>query len=129
MSNVLPTGGLRKSESIKLYEPVVHAYTKRLSQSLRLEDFTVIKQLGKGKFGKVSLVRHDTTGFLCAMKAIDKETIRRENLAGQLAREIKIQLFLKHENIASLYGYFDDDSHVYLLMELCTDGQLHELLK
>jgi|JI6StandDraft_1071083.scaffolds.fasta_scaffold06424_1 aurora kinase len=64
----------------------MHAYTKRLSQSLRLEDFTVVRQLGKGKFGKVSLVVHNSTGFLCAMKAIEKDTIRKENLAGQLAR-------------------------------------------
>lgn len=42
------------------------------------------------------MVIHKATGFLCAMKAIGKETIRKENLAGQLAREIKIQLFLKH---------------------------------
>jgi len=77
---------LRTSESIRFHEPVVHAYTKRLSQSIRLEDFTVIKQLGKGKFGKVSLVVHNATGFLCAMKAIDKETIIAENLAGQLVR-------------------------------------------
>ncbi|MBS1889854.1 MAG: hypothetical protein JST59_01045 [Actinobacteria bacterium] len=61
-----------------------------------MNDFTILKELGRGKFGRVSMVIHKATGFLCAMKAIGKETIRKENLAGQLAREIKIQLFLKH---------------------------------
>jgi serine/threonine protein kinase len=28
-----------------------------------------------------------------------------------------------------MYGYFDDEKHVYLLMELCADGQLYEILK
>lgn len=120
---------VRKCNSSSRHEPVTHSFTNRLSRSLSLSDFTVIKQLGKGKFGKVSLVVHSQTGFLCAMKAIGKDIIRKENLANQLAREIKIQLYLKHENLSSLYGYFDDEENVYLLMEFCADGQLYELLK
>jgi serine/threonine protein kinase len=36
---------------------------------------------------------------------------------------------MRHENIVQLYGYFDDVKNVYLLMELCDDGQLANILK
>jgi len=36
----------------------------------KLEDFEVIKLLGEGRFGQVSLVRHRKTNFLCALKGI-----------------------------------------------------------
>jgi aurora kinase len=58
---------LRKTQSLN--DPSYNLLA-RLSQSISLEDFTVIKMLGKGKFGRVSLVIHKKTGFACAMKAI-----------------------------------------------------------
>ena len=36
---------------------------------------------------------------------------------------------MAHRNIAPLYGYFQDEKNVYLLVEYCTGGQLLELLR
>lgn len=38
-------------------------------------------------------------------------------------------MYLKHCNIVSLYGMFDDEENVYLLMEPCLDGQLFKYMK
>ncbi len=35
----------------------------------------------------------------------------------QFIREMKIQLFLNHPNIIKMYGYFDDLSSIYILLE------------
>lgn len=47
----------------------------------------------------------------------------------QLIREIKIQSCLDHPNITKLYGFFDDDKNVYLMLELGSSGQLYKVLK
>ena len=48
---------------------------------------------------------------------------------GQIARELSIQFYLEHRNVAPLYGYFSDKENVYLLVEFCTDGQLLQRLR
>lgn len=41
----------------------------------KLEDFEVGRKLGKGKYGDVYMVEHKLTGFVCAMKTIEKRLI------------------------------------------------------
>lgn len=92
-------------------------------------DFVIGKKLGKGKFGDVYLSKHKLTGFVCAIKIIPKNMLKDEQLQNQIIRELKIQCFLHHFNIASMYGYFDDEENVYFLLELCCDGQLYNVIK
>jgi cell cycle serine/threonine-protein kinase CDC5/MSD2 len=33
-------------------------------------------------------------------------------------------MFLSHPNITQLYTFFSDSTHIYLVMELCVDGNL-----
>jgi serine/threonine protein kinase len=46
----------------------------------------------------------------------------------QLRREIEIQSHLRHPNIIRLYGYFHDDTNIYLIMEYAPGGELFTLL-
>ena len=43
--------------------------------------------------------------------------------------EIKLQLYLSHPNILKLYGVFDDEEHIYLLLEYMEEGTLYSQLK
>lgn len=87
------------------------------------------KILGRGRFGDVYVAKHKQIGFVCAMKVMSKKTILEEDFVNQFCREVTIQMYLKHCNIAALYGMFDDEENVYLLMELCMDGQLYKVMK
>ena len=98
-------------------------------KNFKKEDFEIGKKMGKGQFGEVLLVRHKKTGFICGMKVMEKKQIREENYVGQIARELSIQFYLSHRNIAPLYGYFADEKYVYLLVEFCEGGQLLEKLR
>lgn len=46
-----------------------------------------------------------------------------------LWREIEINAHLSHPNILSLYGYFQDQDFVYLMLELATHGELYQVMK
>lgn len=94
---------------------------------MKRENFKIISKLGEGKFGKVFLVKELYSGFILAMKIVEKKKIVKDGLLEQFIRELRIQSFLNHPNIISLYGFFTDDTHFYTLMELGCDGQLFSL--
>lgn len=96
---------------------------------LSLEDFEIGRKLGKGKFGRVYCVRHKNTGFVCAMKVMEKQEIMQYNVQKQFRREVEIQSSLNHQNLTKLYGYFHDEKRVYLLMEYLVNGELYKLLR
>lgn len=101
----------------------------RMRQTPKPEDFKKIRQLGKGKYGDVYLVQHICLGFICAMKVVQKNQIREDNIIHQFIREIRLQSYLQHENIAQLYGYFCDSERVYILLQYCSGGELSDLLR
>jgi aurora kinase len=47
---------------------------------MRIQQFELVKELGNGRYGKVHLVKHRSTGFLMAMKIISIETIEETNV-------------------------------------------------
>lgn len=96
---------------------------------LKLADFEIGKVLGKGKLGKVYCVRHKQSGLVCAIKAMSKKELVDLKLEKNFRREIEIQRNLLHPNISRLYGFFFDDTNVYLILEYALHGELYQLLK
>ena len=66
----------------------------------------MLKKLGNGKYGCVSLAIDKKTGFVCAIKIINKSLIKDEDISNTLVQEFKIQLYLNHPNIVKAYGCF-----------------------
>ncbi|MFH4977275.1 hypothetical protein AB6A40_003984 [Gnathostoma spinigerum] len=94
-----------------------------------LNDFDIGRPLGKGKFGNVYLARESSSKFVVAIKVLYKEQLKKYGVEQQLRREIEIQYHLRHPNILRLYGYFHDDSRVYLILEFAARGELYSELK
>jgi hypothetical protein len=98
-------------------------------RKLALEHLARVKVLGSGKFGKVYLALDKRTCFLYALKEIKKSTIRKYDMVGQLAREVKIQLYLQHPYIIQLHAFFEQDGCFYMLLEYGERGQLFRALR
>ena len=96
----------------------------REGEELSLSQFEVGRKLGKGRFGDVYMARDLRTGFALAIKMINKKDVKEAGMEAQVAQEIKIQLFSNHPNVLKLYGFFSDNSKIYLLLELATHGCL-----
>lgn len=94
-----------------------------------LDDFEIGRKLGKGKFGKVYCVKDKRTGFVCALKVMEKKELMEYKVEKQFRREVEIQSNLRHENILRLFGYFHDQSRVYLILEYVIYGELYKYLK
>ena len=59
-----------------------------------------MKKLGKGCFGDVYLAQEKKTGFIVALKAMQKRKLSAENYLDQVMREIKIQSFIRNPFVA-----------------------------
>jgi aurora kinase A len=99
------------------------------SKKWTLADFDIGRALGKGKFGNVYLAREKTSKFIVALKVLFKSQIQKANVEHQLKREIEIQSHLRHPNILRMYGYFHDDSRVYMILEFAPKGELFKELQ
>jgi serine/threonine protein kinase len=75
-----------------------------------------------GSYGAVYIATHRLTGTRCAVKKIPK------SMTGQLTREIHHHRSLHHRHILQLYEIIATESHIWLVSELCTGGELFDYL-
>ncbi|RWS23063.1 aurora kinase C-like protein [Leptotrombidium deliense] len=96
----------------------------------KLSDFEIGRGLGKGKFGNVYLAREVKSKYVVALKVMFKAELIKNKAIHQLQREIEIQAHLRHQNILRLFGYFYDETRVYLILEYAREGEVfHKLRK
>ena len=88
-----------------------------------LDNYEVIKQLGKGGYGKVYRVKNLKTGEIRACKQLSKLSIK--NLE-KFEREINILKKSDHPNIIKLYEIFESKRSLYLIMEECKGGEVFD---
>jgi serine/threonine protein kinase len=77
----------------------------------------------------VHLARHKKSQALFALKKIPKAVIKSHMMMDQLALEIRIQSCLSHSNVLGMYGFFEDKTHLYIVLEYMDGGTLYEKLK
>lgn len=127
------------SSSSSSAHPSDESESERHSQTVTLLDkprmfhlgmFEIGKPLGKGKFGRVYLVRERTSGFICALKVLYKSELQQgSGVEKQVRREIEIQSNLRHPNILRLFGHFHDPKRIFLILEFAGQGELYKLLR
>jgi serine/threonine protein kinase len=88
-----------------------------------------ISELGSGKYGKVFLAKEKANQFLCALKIVEKKLLKDEEITEQFVRELKIQMFVNHPNIIKMYGYFEDPTNIYIVLEVALGGHLYNLIR
>lgn len=86
------------------------------------------KILGKGKFGIVKLGTHKKTSKEVAIKMVSKTEMSPEDLELQ-RNEIEILKVCQHPSIIRLLDIFENESTIYLVMELMRGGDLFDYLQ
>ncbi|XP_071087123.1 serine/threonine-protein kinase PLK4-like isoform X1 [Haliotis cracherodii] len=94
-----------------------------------IEDYQVLNLLGKGGFACVYRARSNKTGQEVAIKMIDKKLMKAANMVVRVRKEVEIHSRLKHPAVLELYNYFEDSNYVYLVLEICHNGELQRYLK
>uniref|UniRef100_A0A182XV80 Aurora kinase n=1 Tax=Anopheles stephensi TaxID=30069 RepID=A0A182XV80_ANOST len=105
-------------------DPNQQAAPKPAKKVWTLSNFDIGRPLGRGKFGNVYLAREKETKFVIALKVLFKKQVHAQGIEHQVRREIEIQSHLRHPNILRMYGYFHDESRIYLILEYAPGGTL-----
>mmetsp|Transcript_15257 Transcript_15257/g.32941 ORF Transcript_15257/g.32941 Transcript_15257/m.32941 type:complete len:635 (-) Transcript_15257:282-2186(-) len=114
-----PPKGLAKSRLV----------TRHASSDFVSKYYEVVRDLGRGSFSKVQLVRERRTGQERVCKVVETQDMSAEVL--QLTRaEIKVLALLDHPNVVKLYEYADDPirQRLVLILEYVAGGDCSGLL-
>mmetsp|Transcript_27557 Transcript_27557/g.62711 ORF Transcript_27557/g.62711 Transcript_27557/m.62711 type:complete len:471 (-) Transcript_27557:27-1439(-) len=100
-----------------------HIFTKENPGNLDQYYEVDKNMIGEGSYGQVTKGTDKRTKQIRAIKAIDKSKIPDMR---RFDNEVDIQMSLDHPNIVKLYEVFKDARRCYLVMELCTGGELFD---
>ncbi|XP_013617252.1 PREDICTED: serine/threonine-protein kinase AtPK1/AtPK6-like [Brassica oleracea var. oleracea] len=89
-----------------------------------LDDFEVMKVVGKGAFGKVYQVRKKETSEIFAMKVMRKDKIMEKNHAEYMKAERDILTKIDHPFIVQLKYSFQTKYRLYLVLDFINGGHL-----
>ena len=88
-----------------------------------LDIYDVLKQLGKGGYGKVYEVKNKKTGEIRACKHLSKLNVKDLD---KFRREIEIMKKMDHPNIIQIYEVFESERSLYIIMEECKGGEIFD---
>ncbi len=95
---------------------------------MSLDDYDVIRELGRGGMAVVHLARQRDMQRLVALKELGGFQARDPASVERFLRESRMAGSLNHPNIVTVYEYFDDDGTPYIAMELVEGGSLRPLI-
>lgn len=90
--------------------------------------FKKIKTIGVGAFGEVALVRKIDANLLYAMKTLRKDDVLKRNQVAHVKAERDILAEADCEWVVKLYYSFQDERHLYFVMDYIPGGDLMSLL-
>ena len=101
---------------------------EKVNVGSKLEDFQVVRPLGKGHFGAVYLVTSKLTNKLYAMKEIQTKNYKTQEEVNQVEKEIKLLENLRHPHVITYFNSFKQNGNIYIIIEYINGGSLEELL-
>lgn len=87
--------------------------------------YQILEELGSGSFGYLFLGQSLTNNSFVAIKALCKSGLDRSQLELQQL-EASIQSSLHHSHLLTLYETCEDQDHVFMIMDLCDQGDLFD---
>lgn len=94
------------------------------------ETFQMGRRLGSGTFGDVYTCTDKGTGEEYACKSVPKRALRSRRAQEELRREVSLLRVLKgrHPGVVQLQGTTETEDSVHILMEICSGGDLFDLV-
>lgn len=102
--------------------------SKSTGSSKSLHDYQLGDSLGKGAFGQVYRALNWATGETVAVKEIQLSNIPKSEL-GEIMSEIDLLKNLNHPNIVKYKGFVKTREYLYIILEFCENGSLHNISK
>ena len=108
---------------------VVEEKIIKVTGDVQIRKYYKGRLLGKGGFAKCYEFTCSENKKTFAAKVVAKSGLVKSRAKQKLISEIKIHKSLHHPQIVAFEHYFEDTENVYILLEMCHNQTLNELLK
>ena len=116
-----------------ILEPNLYEYfTNKFAledNTIELKDLDNIKELGSGNFGSVNLVRNKKNKQFYAIKALDLEQIKKENLEQCVELEKNVLLKTDHPFIMKMVKYLKNEQYIFFINEYIKGKELWDVIR
>eukprot|EP01084_Bolivina_argentea_P267289 453679_1 len=100
-----------------------------MNKKLTINDFTFLKVVGKGSFGRVMQVRKNDDGKVYALKVLKKRELVKRKQVTHTQTERRILKNIDNPFIVSLRYSFQSDAKLYMVLDFFNGGELFFHLK
>ena len=97
--------------------------------TIELKDLDNVKELGSGNFGCVNLVKNKKNKQLYAIKALNLEQIKKENLQACVELEKNVLLKIDHPFIMKMVKYLKNENYIFFINEYINGKELWEVIR
>ena len=118
-----------KSIDIENKVQIIEEKITKLTGETQIRTYYKKRMLGKGGFAKCYEFECASNQKTFAAKVIAKTSLIKDRAKQKLISEIKIHKSTHHQNIVAFEHYFEDYENVYILLELCQNQTLKDLLQ
>ncbi|KAH0787512.1 AGC family protein kinase [Histomonas meleagridis] len=117
---------IQRKNSVQVESP---ANSPQKNKKVTLEDFEILRVLGRGLTGKVQLVRYKKDKRLYAMKSMSKQQLSENEQVEQILSERKVLLETHHPFLVCAYFAFQTVTKIFLIIDYIPGGELFNQLK
>jgi len=98
-------------------------------QSRRLGSFEVVRELGQGGMGVVTLARQPALDRLVVLKKVRRDMLADPSMAERFQREARAAAAVHHQNVVAVYDCFSARGDDYIAQEFVDGVDLREVLQ
>lgn len=106
-----------------------HYSKSRRHHRLSLDDFIIKQTVGTGSSARVHLAKSKVNGKYYAIKAISKKDLISKRQIEHANNERDVLGSVSHPFLVKLWGSFQSESHVFLVMDYVPGGELFRQLR
>ncbi len=122
---------LSEAEQELIKQDILHKeaeLNRKMRKKISVHDFEPLSIIGRGAFGEVRICKIKETGEVIAMKKMKKSEMVIKNQVAHIKAERDVLVKAKNPWVVDLKYSFQDEKHLYLIMEFLAGGDLMTLL-
>jgi len=104
------------------------AGTAPIPEGTEIQNYRIVRMLGKGGMGEVYLAHHTYTDQRVALKAVSPALMADKASRRRFLEEGRVMARMKHENIVRLHNFFEEMGRFFLVMEYVHGESLADVL-